>query len=231
MLILTAVLSAVLAVYFVLNLLLSKHQNRTRANLALVSVFFFASYAGYLYFDTSLPLNAPNKLVDQMAYLFLAVFFLYETRLALGRAKWRGYIAFGFIGALLTAYSSIPSIIYIIVEKNSVSSSIYESVLTFSLFIFITVRTLMTGELIIDTVSPKMQFIIDASAERDLAVKESMPISEENRESDASDNQIALADIADIDKTDEDVRRAEAEEIEKQELIGKIEKLSTQEDG
>ena len=217
--------------YLALNLLLGKHRIRARANLGIPSLFFFASYAAYLYFNTALPLNAPNKLVDEMAYLFLAVFFLYETRLALGRARWRGYIAFGLVGGLLCAYSAIPSIIYYMVEKSSPSDSIYESVLTLSLLIFLTVRTLMTGELIIDKTSPKMQLIIEAAEERSLSVKSSVYEDKSVREDAEVENQIALSDVADIDRTPEDIRRAEEEEAKKQELIEKLEKLSTQEDG
>ena len=78
-----------------------------------------------------------------MAYLFAALFFLYETRLSMGRERWGAYTAFGLIASLLTAYSSIPSLICYLATKNLISHSIYETVFTLSLFIFITSRLLV----------------------------------------------------------------------------------------
>jgi hypothetical protein len=230
-LILTVVLGLGTAVYFILNLLLEKHRTAARANLALLPIFFAAAYAGSLYFDTALPLNAPNKLCDQMAYLFIAAFFLYEARIPLGRAKWRGYIAFGFTAALISAYSSIPTIIYYIAEENMVSDSVYESILTLALFIYVLVRTLMTGELLIDKISPKVALIIEASQDRSLEIKEFAFVKTEKEESDEVENQIALSELADIDTTEEDLKKRADEEAKKEELIRKIEKISTQEDG
>ena len=228
---LSAVFAFVCAAYLVISLIIESRASRLRANLAMLSLLFFASYVAYLYFSTTLPLNAPNKLVDEMAYLFAAAFFLYETRLTLGRALWRGYIAFGFVAALLCAYSSIPSIIYYMVEKKQICNSIYESVLTLCLFLFISARTLLTGELIIDKVSPKLDIIITAANEREKAVKEREEKESELQSSEELENQIAISEISDIDETEEDRNRAREEEERKRELIDRIENLSTQEDG
>ena len=72
-----------------------------------------------------------------MAYLSAALFFLYESRVSLGRAKWRPYVSFGLIAALLTAYSAIPSLIVYAVNGYLVSNSIVESVLSLTLSFFI----------------------------------------------------------------------------------------------
>ena len=107
-----ALLAAIFALFSILHFTLTaideKEHSTNRASFGLFTIIFMAFYSAYLYFDTSLPLNSPAKITDQMAYLFAAVFFLYETRLSLGREKWRGYIAFGFIAAMLTAYSVVP---------------------------------------------------------------------------------------------------------------------------
>ena len=87
-----------------------------------------------------MPVNATNKLTDQLAYLFCALFFLYEARISLGRDKWRAYGSFGLIAALFTAYSSIPALITYLINGEIISNSIEENILTLTLFIFITAR-------------------------------------------------------------------------------------------
>ena len=129
----------------------------------------------YLYFSTALPINSPNKMLDQMAYLLAAVFFLYETRLSFGREKWRPYIAFGFIAATVCAYSSIPSIILYISNGETVSNTIYESTLTLALFIFIISRIILTAGLIEAKSSPTVSAIAKAAH---LRQNEINPISE-----------------------------------------------------
>jgi hypothetical protein len=79
-----------------------------------------------------------------MAYLFSAIFFVYETRITLGRALWKPYIIFGLITASLCAYSAIPSIILYIARGEILSLSITESILTLTLFIFSLSRVCLT---------------------------------------------------------------------------------------
>ncbi len=117
-----------------------------RAVAITVIAFSLIIYAVYLYFTTDLPLNSPNKIVDQTAYVFAAVFFLYEARATLGKAMWRTYAIFGQIAALLCAYSSIPALAVFFIKGKTISNSIYESILTFTLFIFISARLILFTE-------------------------------------------------------------------------------------
>ncbi len=149
-----AILSLFSVAHFILTALNERPSSKLRASLAMSTVLTFGLYSIYLYFNSSMPVNAPNKIVDQMAFLSAAVFFLYETRLSLGREKWRPYLAFGLIASMLTCYSSVPSLIYYIVRSEVLSVSVYETVLTFTLFIFIVSRTILVGELIEDKTSP-----------------------------------------------------------------------------
>lgn len=127
--------------YFLLNACVLKRSSSLRAFFGTANVLFLAFYTSYLYFDTSsLARNAPNKIVDQMAFLFAALFFLYEIRISLGREKWNLYMAFGFIAATLTAYSSIPSLTVYFINGETISNNIQENVLSFALFIFIISR-------------------------------------------------------------------------------------------
>lgn len=127
-------------VHFIMTAILTEASSALRAGLGLCAVSFLALYAAYLYFSAELPINSPNKIVDQMAYLFAAVFILYEVRISLGREIWGAYVTFGLISALLTAYSAIPSLICYFAKGQTVSNSIYETALTLALFIFILAR-------------------------------------------------------------------------------------------
>ena len=153
--VLLPVIAAILALasiyYLFLNSYIAGARSERRASAAFWCVLFLCVYPAYLYFSTALPINAPNKIVDQMAYLFAAVFFLFETRISLGRDRWGAYVAFGLISSLISAYSAIPSLIVYFAKGELISSSIAESALTLSLLIFtvsrlITVRSLYNDE-------------------------------------------------------------------------------------
>ncbi|MBE6533233.1 MAG: hypothetical protein E7676_07075 [Ruminococcaceae bacterium] len=139
--VLIAVLGIGSVVSFFLTIFIQKNENAYKAAFNMAVVVLLAVYAAYLYFNKQThPTNSPAKIVDMMAYLFTSIFFLFESRISLGRAFWRPYTVFGLTAALLTAYSSVPTIIYYAFGGSLISDSIYESALTLSLFIFITAR-------------------------------------------------------------------------------------------
>ena len=147
LILLTSVTALLAVVHFFLNAYLTDAKTELRAFFSLSTVVFLALYAAFLYFDRSLPLNSHNKLVDQLAFLLAAIFFLYESRISLGREKWKSYVSFGLIAALATAYSSIPSLIVYVFKGYTISNSIEESVLCFTLFIFIISRLILVASL------------------------------------------------------------------------------------
>ncbi len=198
--------------HFVFTAIDEKKHSGRRAKFGLFTVIMLALYASYLYFSVELPLNSRTKITDQMAYLSAAVFFLYETRISLGREKWRGYISYGFTAAALMAYSSIPSIIIYIARGDIISNSIYESILSFTLFIFITARIILAGELIEDKPSSMVSSIIAASDARSMAVT---PAPAE--ESEPLENQITIEDI-DGEKLTDDTTPEESEATESSEI-------------
>ncbi len=144
LIIVSAVLAFLSVGSFFLSIFLEKKENGFKAMFSLSTVFFLAVYAAMLFFNKSQPTNAPNKLVDQMAYVSAALFFLFESRIPLGRAKWRPYVAFGLIATLLTAYSAIPSLIFFAFNGYTVSDSLIESVLSLALSFFIFFKVLQT---------------------------------------------------------------------------------------
>ena len=138
-------LGALLSIlHFFLNAFITEAKTELRAYFAIATVITLSAYAAYLYFAGGTSINAPNKITDQMAYLFSALFFLYEARISLGRERWRGYCVFGLAAAACAAYSSIPSLILYFAKGTLLSKSLEETVLTLSLFIFITARVVMT---------------------------------------------------------------------------------------
>ncbi len=175
----TAILGALLAagsiVYFAISNIIVARRSMKRSDCALFVLLFACIYTAFIYFDTTLPINSPTKTVNILAYLSVAVFFLYETRLSLGRERWRQYIAFGFICATLCAYSSVPSLIYYFANGEALALSIYESILTLAFAIFATLRLLLVSFLTPDEPSRVVTGIKAAAAERALALAPEEP--------------------------------------------------------
>ena len=175
----TAILALFSIVHFFLNAFISDSKTELRGYFSLSTVAFLALYAAYLYFTSDLPLNATNKLIDQLAYLFSALFFLYESRISLGRERWRGYISFGLIASLLTAYSAFPSLITYFVKGRVISNSIEETILTATLFLFITSRLLLTVSISEKKKSTAVIAMRAYAERRGAAVLESMQVHKE----------------------------------------------------
>ena len=74
-----AVLAVASIFYFLLNALIENRASQARAAFGLCAVLFFALLSAYLYFEISLPINAPSKITTQLADLFISLFLLYET--------------------------------------------------------------------------------------------------------------------------------------------------------
>ena len=197
-------------VHFILTALVESHSSTKRGSFGLCTVIFLSLYTAYLYYSTALPLNAPNKTVDEMALLFAAIFFLYEIRLSIGREKWKGYISFGFIAALICGYSAIPSLIVYLAKGEIISNNIYETALVLTLFIFIMSRLILTGELTEDkeckTVTSLIKFaesrheLINPICKESYVVEisgEELTKAEENADSlnENDENQITIDDV------------------------------------
>ncbi len=134
------ILAILASAYFAMTVLLGEKHSELRGAFGLICALFLVIYAVYIYFDTTLPINAPNKMVDETAYLFASLFFLFETRLSLGRESFRGYAVFGLISALLSLFSSIPSLIFYFSREIMISNSIYDCFLSLSLSIYMLTR-------------------------------------------------------------------------------------------
>lgn len=144
-----AILSAMAFVFYLfLNSFLGKCYSEIRGAFSIAPIIFFLLFATHIYFDTTLPLNAPNKVVDLLAIVSAMLFFTAEARLSLGREKWRLYISLGLLSAAFTAYSSLPALVNYFASgmenSSAVSLSITQTMLIFALCVFCTARVVST---------------------------------------------------------------------------------------
>ena len=143
--IILALLAVAATVHLFLGGYITREESVARGYFAVGTVIFLALYVTYLHLQKGVQINAPIKLYDQMAYLFSALFFLYEARISLGREKWGLYAAFGLAASALCLHSSIPALITYAARGELISASLEESLVTLSLFLFITTRLVVTA--------------------------------------------------------------------------------------
>ncbi len=169
------ILLVILAIASIAHLFLSSYftsnQSVLRGYFAIATVLFLAIYVAYLHMQEGVQINAPNKITDQMAYIFCSLFFLYETRISLGRQKWGMYAAFGLAASALCLYSSLPSLLTYFVKGEIISASIEENLLTLSLFVFITTRLAVTATLPEDKENPAVAALRTAAEQRQAEIK------------------------------------------------------------
>ena len=177
---LAAILSFVSIAHHFLNALVTESHSVLRGYFAIATICFLAFYAMIVYLDTSIPVNDPNKALRQMSFLFASGFFLYETRISLGREMWRPYSVFGLIAATLTAYTSIPAIITYYVNGEILAydgykslASLEEYMLLLALFIFIVSRLCLTVVLKEDKENRLVKALAAMATEQEKRVSES----------------------------------------------------------
>ena len=138
-----AVFAVVSIAYFMFSNIWEQPRSPERGALGLVITVFFALCAAETYFSQAMPINSQIKAVDQITFAFIAVFFLFESRLSLNRDIWSGYVAFGAIAASLAAYSSIPALVYYFVKEREAATPISENVLMIAVFALIVARLIL----------------------------------------------------------------------------------------
>lgn len=135
--ILAGILAFVSIAYYFFNAFVTEAKDVTRAYFALSSILFLALYAILVYLDSSVALNESGKTLRQTSFLLIALFFLYEARISLGREMWRIYTTFGLVVASLTAYTSIPALITYFINNEIISSVGYKSLASVEEYIFL----------------------------------------------------------------------------------------------
>ena len=183
---LAGVLAFVSIAYYFFNAFVTESKDVTRAYFSIAAIAFLALYAVMIYTDTSISLNATGRALRQTAFLFIAIFFLYESRISLGREKWRIYTAFGLAAATLTAYASVPAIVVYFTNKVIVSSSGYKSLASieeylflFAAFIFILSRLCLTITLKEEKENELVKALANIALAREAEVNEALEMHEE----------------------------------------------------
>lgn len=229
------VLSAASIAFVIGVCLIESPLSDRRANLGMCATLLFAVYAAFLYYDTTLPLNAPIKIADQMAYLAFALYFLFEVRFSLGRERWGLYTSFGFIAGMMAAYSAIPTLLVYLAQGNVLSYSIAETILTLGVLVFISCRLLLADLVPDNRTTPIVSEVIRVAGKREAAIAEAQgqsstdttvqaepcedePVQEESTDPssvpvDESDTQDALQESFPIDELVE-IPKNESEESE-----------------
>ena len=217
--ILTAVLAFASIAHHFFNAFITDSKDTTRAYFAIVSIAFLAFYAVMIYIDGSISLNESGKTLRQTSFLLLALFFLYEARISLGREMWRVYTSFGLVAASLTAYTAIPALITYFVNGEIISTasskslaSVEEYIFLLAAFIFALSRLCLTATLKEEKENELVKAFEQAARDREAKVNTS---EEMHREIFAS-KQLSFFDLSDEEETEEQTF-AQAQETESEE--------------
>ncbi len=109
----TAIFMFVAAVYFVMNVVLPQTKKLDSHamlgfSVPVASILLIAD----CYFDISVSMNMPAKLFFQMTIISFMLFMLTELRAIIGKPLPRCYMSFGLITMFVSAFSSVPWLIY-----------------------------------------------------------------------------------------------------------------------
>ena len=149
---------------FVMNTLSEKRESVPRAAFGMLLVLSFLFYIFYLCTERSRLTVSEARMADTMSYVAFSLFMLFEIRLSIGRDAWRLYAVFGMIAAGVGAYCSIPALIVIFARGETITLTVYDSVLTFAMTVYAGARLLTTVTLSEDRESPVVALIKRRSA-------------------------------------------------------------------
>ena len=142
-LLLLTTLLAVAGVFFCIhNCLFPDAAENKRLLFGLSVPLFAVAYVLYLYFETSMPINQPNKLLDQFTFIFIALYLLYELRILMKAPRYAAQCSLGMIAMVFTAVSGFPSFIYMLSTGTPLYENAAHDILMIAVFIYIAVRML-----------------------------------------------------------------------------------------
>ena len=200
-------------IYFILNSVSSERASNARAVCGIATVICFALYTSYLYFDTALTINNPNKIIDEMAFLLAALFFLYETRISISRESWNLYFVTGAIASSVGLYSSVPAIIATVIRNKAISESLEENVLILTVAVFIFARLILSATYNEDKRSDTITMLRDAALEREAFICEREEIERQTALA-SSEEETVIDESLFIDAPEVKAKEAEATESE-----------------
>ena len=176
-----ALLAALLAIcavaFFAVSCISTDLKSPLRGYLGIATALFFGIYAAFLFFRSGSAIHQPQKIATEMAAIAASIFLLEETRVTLGKERWKSYFVLGTVTALLSAYAMLPAFAAYIMEGEMIASSLGEFLMLFSVFIFAACRTISA---LIPGKTEKCPAPVAAEAENILTEDERQIADEEN---------------------------------------------------
>ena len=110
----------------------------------MAALLFCIFYAMLAYFNTAFTLNSPIKVLDQVTFLALLLFFMAETRLRLGKRGAGLYLFCAMAALVFSAADSIPGLVYFAAKKTALVGSFMHDFLVLALFLYVLSRLFVT---------------------------------------------------------------------------------------
>lgn len=104
--------------------------------LCMGTVLFCLCYAFFAYFDTAFSMGSPLKILDQLTFLVLVLFFLAETRFRFGAICEAFFFPICMTATLLCGAGSITGIVYMAVEGRPLVVLMMRDFLLFGIFLY-----------------------------------------------------------------------------------------------
>ena len=136
----------------------------SRAMLTLPLAFLGIFVALYFYFENTMRINEPNKILAQCAWLAVSFFFLGEARIALGRPKWPLHVCITSITALFSATVALPNLIYHAVEGQALLGNTVHDFVLLGVFLYTLARLIAAFSAALRQATPEMRYATDFSA-------------------------------------------------------------------
>jgi hypothetical protein len=137
----TGVLAISAVAFFAVSCLSTNIKSSLRGYLGMGAALFFGMYASLLFFRVGGAIHQPQKIATEMAAITASIFLLEETRVALGKERWKGYFALGAATVLISAYAVIPVFATYIIKGRMIAYSWGEAAVLLSVLIFAACRT------------------------------------------------------------------------------------------
>jgi len=135
------VLALISFVYFVLGITSQKVGYTVKTLLCFAVILWAMSSLFGLYFDISLTINNPSKVLEQLALVTVTLYFLYECRFFIEKQRPALYLAIGFISSVLLGVSVLPNLIALFFFGLDVTTGFYTQISELGIFVYILFRT------------------------------------------------------------------------------------------
>lgn len=186
-----AVFALLTIAYLALTVFITEPRSILRAEFGMMAALFFALYAAFSFFRSGAPINQPQKILTEVTALAAALFMLEETRISLGKERWRGYFTLGTITAVLALYTSIPAFLVYIFREKVIASGTSELVFILALLV-LSISRLAHAIKLPDGAPSRLAMAIDALG----------PSDEANDGEEDNFSQISIEEVADDEKAE-----------------------------